>query len=203
MSKKAMTTETRDEILARISTAIEKVINESEETVTYIEKPVDTKSNAEHPIAHEQRLELQKLLDSKAPDLPRVVVRCDRKTGKWNLFHNDKPWKQMQACVLVNVHFACEWLEGENTSGCGWRGGSDGEYIGYAAGDLLPIGVPVTVPKQGVTALRFDPDDGKFYDPETGHLLKGSGYLILKDNCSSEYVGAKAIGAQKGNGKKK
>lgn len=201
MSKKA-TTESREEILARMATAIEKVINESEETVTYIEKPVDTKSNAEHPIAHEKRLELQKLLESSAPELPRVVVRCDRNTGEWNLFHNDKPWKSLKACVLINVRFSCEWQEGESFSGCGRRGAS-GEYIGYAAGDLLPIATPITVPKHGVTALRFEPDNGKFYDPDTGDLLSGSGYLILKQGCSSEYVGAKAIGAEKGKGKKK
>lgn len=182
-------TETREEILARIATAIEKVVTEDE--ITYVEVPEHKK-----PGVKLDREALQKLLDSKAPDLPRVVVRCDRSTGKWKLFQNDKPWKSMQSCILINVSFACEWLKGEDHAGCGARVG--GEYVGYAAGDLLPIGTPLTVPRTGVTGLRFDPDDGKFYDPDSGDHLKGSGYLILKAGCSSEYVGAQAIGAEKG-----
>lgn len=185
-----MKTETMQEILERPKTVIQKTETDTE--ITYFEKPVGDSKVKVNKVA------LQALLE-KEPPFPRVVVRCDREAGLWKLFENDKPWKSMKSCVLINVSFSCEWVNGVSL-GCG--ASSDGHHVGYAAGQLLPIATPLTVPTSGVTRLRFDVEDGKFYDPDTGFRLSGSGYLILKEGCSSEYISSQVIGAQKGTTKK-
>ncbi len=179
-----MTSQSKQAILERPKTVIVK--KAGKKITKYIEK------NPGIPLDKQTKADLQALLDRETP-LPTVVVKCNRNTGMWQLFQNDQPWKELSAAILVEVRFSCEWEDGKYL-GCG--NSRDGEYIGYAAGKLLPVSTPVSVPSKGVSLLRFDVDDGKFYDPATGNILKGSGYLILKPGCSSEYVNSKAIKAQ-------
>jgi hypothetical protein len=176
-------TETMQQVMDRPSTYINKTHDEEKGTITYVEEAPGVARNPE----------LQALLDREPTKLPRVVVKCDRITGMWNLFRGGRPYKQLRAAVLINVSFSCEWNEGRSP-GCGFR--KDGQYMGYAAGDLLPIATPVTVPAEGVVHLRFDVEDGHFYNSATGEMLSGAGYLILKEGCSSEYVQAQAIGPE-------
>lgn len=187
-----MKTETLEQVAQRAPTVIER--KSDGKTVTFTELPAGHWDTA--PISRE----LKDLLNREAPELPRVVVRCNRKTGQWQLFKDDQAWKSLQAAVLINVSFSCEWVNGKHL-GCGAY--ADGEHIGYAAGNLLPHATPLTVPEAGVVRLRFDPEEGKFYDSETGQILSGSGYLILKEDCSSEYVTADVIGPVKGAAGKK
>jgi hypothetical protein len=103
------------------------------------------------------------------------------------------PYKQLDALILTDVSFSCEWKKGVY-QGCGHY--SNGSYTGFASGNLLPVATPLTVPTKNVVHLGFDPGTGRFFNSDTLEQLHGAGYLILKEGCSSEYVNSKAIGAK-------
>lgn len=155
---------------------------------TFVEQPKD------EPAGHtEATKELKALFDREAPELEHVVVRCNRETGKWYLFRNNEPYREMTALILINVSFSSQW-DAKGIDGC--TNQASGAYMGFAAGDVLPVATPMTVPTEGVTHLKFDPKRGEFYNGSNGANLKGAGYLILKEGCSAEYVNASAIGAK-------
>lgn len=165
---------------------------------TFVEAPKHVQEDVAEEMFHTPLVnptELKALLDREAP-LERVVVRCNRETGKWQLYRNNEPYKEMTALILINVSFSCQWLDENDRGryqGCGnW---ANGRYSGFAAGDVLPVSTPLSVPSEGIISLKFNPDNGQFYDASTGNGLTGAGYLILKEGCSSEYVTASAIGA--------
>lgn len=160
---------------------------------TFVEEPKDQPPDL---VNHEQARSLQALYDKEAPPLEHVVVRCNRTTKKWELYKDDKPYKELNALILINVTFSCQWSKGEKRMNCGKM--VDGAFTGYASGDVLPVSTPLSVPTDGLIMLGFDPGSGVFFDKKTCHELKGSGYLILKEGCSSEYVNADAIGPEAG-----
>lgn len=162
-------------------------IKRGKKKTTFVEQPKDV------PAGHTAATTaLQKLYDREAPELEHVVVRCNRATGKWHLYKNNEPYKEMTSLIIINVKFSNEW-DKKGIDGC--TGLADGAYMGFAAGNVLPVATPMTVPTDGVCRIMFDAARGEFYDRSTGSTLKGAGYLILKEGCSAEYVNASAIGA--------
>lgn len=161
----------------------------------FVEEPKHVQTDVAAEVFHTPTVnprELQELLDRDAP-LERVVVRCNRETKQWMLYRNNEPYKALSALILINVSFSSEW-DKDGIDGCTNK--ASGAYMGFAAGDLLPTATPLTVPTHGVVGLKFNPSNGQFWNENTGDELKGAGYLILKEGCSSEYVTADAIGAK-------
>lgn len=185
---------TKPEIEVAPATTI-KAKRNKEKTV-FVEEQKRSQTDVAAEVFHTPKVnprELQELLDRDAP-LKHVVVRCNRKTGKWYLYENNKPYMEMTSLILINVSFSSEWSDDETHMSCGRK--EDGGYTGFAAGDVLPVSTPLTVPTEGVVHLGFNPGSGEFYNTGTLEELKGAGYLILKEGCSSEYVTADAIGAK-------
>lgn len=135
----------------------------------------------------DRKYAVKKLLMSKPeardPEYPRVIVRCNRKTGKWVVVYSETNTPvEKEALVLINAVFTKEKIR------TGYGCGSYSEYVGFAGGQMIAEGVPVTVPKDRVRHLRFDEDNGCFYCRTTGKKLEAADYLILKANCHSEYI---------------
>lgn len=171
-------------------------VKRGKKKTTFVEQPqADTADEVFHT-PKVNPAELQALLDRDAP-LERVVVRCNRETKKWELWRNNEPYKQLDALILINVSFTCSVMDKDERGrylGCGSY--VNGTFTGFATGDMLPVSTPLSVPTEGVVRLRFNKETGNFYNPDTGDYLEGAGYLILKENCSSEYVNADALGAK-------
>jgi len=121
--------------------------------------------------------------EAKDPEYPKVIVRCNREIGQWTVVDvATNASVQKEALVLINAVFTRERIK--RGYGCG----AYSEYLGFAAGQMIAEGVPVSVPKDRVRHLRFDEDDGHFYCTQTGRLLEVADYLILKAGCHSEYI---------------
>lgn len=130
---------------------------------------------------------LQKLLNSKPQATPvenqkTTYLRCNRE-GEQDVWESyvEGVRSEFRAGILVNANLTAE--EQDIRVGCG------GSYhIGMAAGFMASTNHPVKVPASQVRRLYFDQDEGRFLDRQTGAVIKGCDYLILKPDCSAEWI---------------
>jgi hypothetical protein len=151
-------------------------------TVTYLETTPTTPTVDKFLVA--------KLLASKppaAPDLERVVVRCDRNTGQWQVIsRNGQVIRSFARGIMTEVEFSTKYRP---AAGCGV-----GHHVGMATGKILPAETPVSVPARMVHRIGFDDGEGEFFfyqdckDPDKCQALLAADYLILKDDCHSEVL---------------
>lgn len=138
--------------------------------------------------------ELEKLLkkpnvaameQSIAADLPYIWVRCNRSLGQWVIV-NDAGYEleRIDCGVLMNVTFSIETKTrfGRGCSGI-WA-----EYVGVAIGQRMPANTPITALNKLINKLRFDDEDGCFRCRVDGSRVESAAFLILKENCGSEYI---------------
>ncbi len=173
---------------------------ESEKEVAFIIQTEEQEKSYREIEEEKARLEklkydVKKLLMSKPDFIPqtfdKVIVRCERSMGKWKVEFVDSGKVEYKECLVVrNAVFTTK--ETRVGSGCG----AYSTHIGMASGEMIADGTPVSVPTERVKRLGFDDERGCFYcrGKRGGDPLEACDYLILKEDCHSEFIASDNAG---------
>jgi hypothetical protein len=126
--------------------------------------------------------------------MPHVVVRCERAKKVWHAVVKGQGVKKTHAkkqLVLTNVKFVSktglETEEKRQYVGCGVYNDVTLEvYSGFAEGEVV-LTKTLTVP-ENARKLRYDREEGAFYDQCSGRKVVAAAYLILMENCHHAYI---------------
>lgn len=126
--------------------------------------------------------------------MPQLVVRCDRVNKTWMVTVQGakKPKRHTKgSLVLSDVKFihklGTEQMDKEVYLGCGIYDNESVEvHTGFASGQYEPQIKPKAI--KGGRQLRYDREEGKFTDAETGQKVDQAAYLVLMEACRHSYI---------------